>query len=98
MGVPVIGVVPNMVPDWMNENNGIWINNPNILVDVIADFVQNWLEDNISPELYTEMEKTTEKLIKLETFEESVNNVFNDMIQTRLNTFSEQLTKLETIE
>ena len=98
MGVPVIGVVPNMVPDWMNENNGIWINNPNILVDVIADFVQNWLEDNISPELYTEMEKTTEKLIKLETFEGSVNNVFNDMIQTRLNTFSEQLTKLETIE
>lgn len=98
MGVPVIGVVPNMVPDWMNENNGIWINNPNILVDVIADFVQNWLEDNINPELYTEMKKTTEKLIKLETFEENVNNVFNEMIQTRLSTFSEQLTKLETIE
>ena len=98
MGVPVIGVVPNMVPEWMNENNGIWINNPNILVDVIADFVQNWLEDNINPELYTEMEKTSEKLITIEKFEENVNNVFNEMIQTRLNTFSEQLTKLETIE
>lgn len=98
MGVPVIGVVPNMVPDWMNENNGIWINNPNILVDVIADFVQNWLEDNINPELYTEMEKTSDKLITTEKFEENVNNVFNEMIQTRLNTFSEQLTKLETIE
>jgi hypothetical protein len=98
MGVPVIGVVPNMVPDWMNENNGIWINNPNILVDVIADFVQNWLEDNINPELYTEMEKTSDKLITTEKFEENVNNVFDEMIQTRLNTFSEQLTKLETIE
>ena len=98
MGVPVIGVVPNMVPNWMNENNGIWINNPNILVDVIADFVQNWLEDNINPELYTEMEKTSDKLITIEKFEENVNNVFNEMIQTRLNTFSEQLTKLETIE
>lgn len=98
MGIPVIGVVPNMVPEWMNENNGIWINNPNILVDVIADFIQNWLEDNINPELYTEMEKTSEKLITVEKFEENVNNVFNEMIQTRLNTFSEQLTKLETIE
>ena len=98
MGIPVIGVVPNMVPEWMNENNGIWINNPNILVDVIADFVQNWLEDNINPELYNEMEKTSEKLITTEKFEENVNNVFNEMIQTRLNTFSEQLTKLETIE
>jgi hypothetical protein len=98
MGIPVIGIVPNMVPEWMNENNGIWINNPNILVDVIADFVQNWLEDNINPELYNEMEKTSEKLITTEKFEENVNNVFNEMIQTRLNTFSEQLTKLETIE
>lgn len=98
MGIPVIGVVPNMVPEWMNENNGIWINNPNILVDVIADFVQNWLEDNINPELYNEMEKTSEKLITTEKFEENVNNVFNEMIQKRLNTFSEQLTKLETIE
>lgn len=98
MGIPVIGVVPNMVPEWMNENNGIWINNPNILVDVIADFVQNWLEDNINHELYAEMEKTSEKLITAEKFEENVNKVFNEMIQTRLNTFSEQLTKLETIE
>ena len=98
MGIPVIGVVPNMVPEWMNENNGIWINNPNILVDVIADFVQNWLEDNINTELYNEMEKTSEKLISIEKFEEGVNNVFDEMIKTRLNTFSEQLTKLETIE
>jgi hypothetical protein len=82
----------------MNENNGIWINNKNILVDVIADYIQNWLEDNISPELYTEMDKTTESLITNEIFTENVVSTFDKMITTRLNSFEEQLNKLETIE
>jgi hypothetical protein len=98
MGIPVIGVVPNMVPEWMNENNGIWINNQNILVDVIADYVQNWLEDNVSPELYAEMEKTAESLIKEEEFKNTVDNIFNEMVSKRISSFSEQLNKLETIE
>ena len=98
MGIPVVGVVPNMVPTWMNENNGIWINNQNILVDVIADFIQNWLEDNISPELFTEMEKTAENLPAEEQFEKNVVGTFEKMISTRLISFTEQLNKLETIE
>ena len=97
-GIPVIGVVPNMVPEWMNENNGIWINNQNILVDVIADFVQNWLEDNISSELYSEMDKTSESLKTNEDFEGTVNEIFDNMVTKRLTSFTEQLNKLETIE
>ena len=98
MGIPVIGVVPNMVPEWMNENNGIWINNQNILVDVIADYIQNWLEDNISPELYSEMEKTKNNLKTEEDFNTNVVSIFDKMITTRATTFKEQINKLETIE
>jgi hypothetical protein len=87
-----------MVPEWMNENNGIWINNQNILVDVIADFVQNWLEDNISSELYSEMDKTSELLKTNEDFEGTVNEIFDNMVTKRLTSFTEQLNKLETIE
>lgn len=97
-GIPVIGVVPNLIPEWMNENNGIWINNQNILVDVIADFIQNWLEDNINPELATEMQKTVESLLTEEQFNEKVVTVFDKMITKRLETFKEQLNKLETVE
>ena len=46
-GVPVIGRVPNLVPSWINQNNGIWISDENKMVDFTADFIQNWLEDNI---------------------------------------------------
>jgi len=97
-GVPIIGLVPNLTPEWMTEDNGIWINNQNMIVDVIADFVQNWLEDNINPELYTEMEKTIEKYTNQEIFEGNVLTVFNGWLNKRLESFEEQLDKLQTIE
>jgi hypothetical protein len=60
-GIPVVGKTPYMVSDWITEKNGIWVENPLQLVDVIADVAQTWLEDNILVDLYTEGEKTAEK-------------------------------------
>jgi hypothetical protein len=37
-GVPVLGLVPNIIPEWMSEDNGFWINNKTQIVDFIADF------------------------------------------------------------
>ena len=98
MGIPVIGLVPNLVPQWMNEDNGIWINNQNMLVDVIADVIQNWLEDNLNPKLYEEMEKTINEYTEISKFEEDVITTFGDMIETRLKNFEEQLSKFVTVE
>jgi hypothetical protein len=58
MGIPVLGLVPDNVPSWMNEDNGLWVNNKTIIVDVLSDFIQNWLEDNLNPELFFNMDKT----------------------------------------
>lgn len=97
-GVPTIGLVPNMVPEWMNEDNGIWINNQNMVVDVVSDFIQNWLEDNINPELYKNMESSVSKFENKSDFDTNVLTIFDNMISTRIESFSEQLNKLETIE
>jgi len=96
--VPVIGLVPNLTPQWMNENNGIWVNNKNHIVDFLADFLQNWLEDNIKPELIEEMAKTTENISTKEEFEKVSITLFEDYINKRVTSFEEQLTKLETAE
>jgi hypothetical protein len=98
MGIPVIGLVPNLTPEWMNEDNGIWINNQNMLVDVIADFIQNWLEDNINPKLYEEMDVTVNKLSTKEKFDSEVIELFTKMIDTRADSFEAQLSKLEITE
>ena len=97
-GVPCMGIVPRMIPEWMSEDNGLWINNKNEIVDYIADFLQNWLEDNINENLLVEMEKTVEKLTSPETFKQSVINHFEGYLEKRLLSFEEQLNKLQTIE
>lgn len=98
MGIPVIGLVPNLQPDWMNEDNGIWINNQNMVVDVIADFLQNWLEDNISPKLYEDMEKTASEFSSTEKFNSEVITLFDKMLETRMESFESQINKFEIAE
>jgi len=92
--VPVLGLVPNLIPEWMNENNGIWLNNKNQITDFIADFIQNWLEDNIKPELYTNMETTAKKYMNKQKFETEVTELFSSYLNTRADSFEEQLSKI----
>jgi len=96
--VPVLGLVPNVVPEWMSENNGLWINNKTQMVDFIADYLQNWLEDNVNENLFIEMKKTIDSLPTKETFEKEAVSLFEKYISTRRESFEEQLSKLETIE
>jgi len=96
--VPVLGLVPNVVPEWMSENNGLWINNKTQMVDFIADYLQNWLEDNVNENLFIEMKKTIDSLPTKETFEKESVSLFEKYISTRRESFEEQLSKLETIE
>ena len=98
MNIPVIGLVPDIVPTWMNEDNGVWINNKTIVTDVISDFIQNWLEYNINPALYENMKKNIYSLPSKEKFESDVVELFNRLISTRMEGFENQLNKLQTIE
>jgi len=96
--VPVIGLVPNLLPEWMTENNGVWVNNKTHVVDFVADFLQNWLEDNVKPELYDEMLKTVENTSSKKEFEKVTIDLFQKYINTRLDSFEEQLNKFQTVE
>ena len=97
-GVPVIGKIPNLFPHWINEDNGLWLTEETKLTDFTADFIQNWLEDNIKPEIYNEMDKTVSSMSTKEEFEENVTKLFTDYLETRYNSFNEQLTKIKTEE
>ena len=93
--VPVIGKVPYMKPEWMNEDNGIWITDPTLFCDFIADFIQNWLEDNIKPELYENMKKTVENYTDKQEFESNVISLFENYLTVRADSFEAQITKTE---
>ena len=93
--VPVIGKVPNLPPTWMNEDNGIWITDQTLLADVVSDFIQNWLEDNIKPEIYDEMKKTSDQYSDKQKFESTVVSLFDNYLTTRADAFEQQITKTE---
>ncbi len=97
MGIPVLGLVPDHIPTWMNEDNGLWVNNKTIIVDVLSDFIQNWLEDNLNPELFANMERTMESISTMEKFESDTVKLFSRMFELRITSFEDQLSKLETI-
>jgi glycosyltransferase involved in cell wall biosynthesis len=97
MGIPVLGLVPDNIPTWMNEDNGLWVNNKTIIVDVLSDFIQNWLEDNLNPELFVNMDNTMESISTLEKFESDTISLFSKMFEVRITSFEDQLSKLETI-
>jgi hypothetical protein len=94
-GVPVIGKIPNLVPEWMNDNNGIWISDEINLTDYVADFIQNWLEDNINPEIYESMKETIVKYRNKPEFDKNVTSLFDGYLQYRANSFEQQILKTE---
>ena len=97
MGIPVLGLAPDHVPSWMNEDNGLWVNNKTIIVDVLSDFIQNWLEDNLNPELFANMDSTVESISNFEKFQSETLELFGKMFESRIASFEDQLEKIETV-
>jgi hypothetical protein len=97
MGIPVLGLVPDYVPSWMNEDNGLWVNNKTIIVDVLSDYIQNWLEDNLNPELFSNMDLTIESINNFEKFQTETLELFGKMFESRITSFEDQLEKIETV-
>jgi len=94
-GTPVIGKVPNMKPQWLNEENGIWTYENNKIVDIIYEYTQNWLEDNISEELYTKGFETSSKFKDSGKFDSEVITLFNSIIKGRKEMFNNKLNEIE---
>jgi hypothetical protein len=97
MGIPVLGLVPDIAPSWMTEDNGLWLNNKTLIADILSDFIQNWLEDNVNPQIYEQMEKTIVGVSTEQKFEEETLSLFSKIFETRLTSFEDQLSKFETI-
>ena len=93
--VPVIGIIPDLAPEWMNEDNGIWVTDVTLMSDFVADFIQNWLEDNVKPELEFNMKSTVEKYTNKQEFESKILSLFGGYLSDRADSFEQQTSKIE---
>ena len=92
-GVPVIAKTPSLLPSWISENNGIWITESIKLEEFISDFIQNWLEDNISPDLYNQGIETSGRYKNSELFKKSIIDNFTGYMDTRVEIFENEVNK-----
>jgi len=90
-GTPVIGKVPTIKPKWMNDDNGIWFFDKIQTIDIIAEFIQNWLEDNISEKLYEEGLKTSSEYMDQSVFEDKVVDLIESYVTNRIESLESQL-------
>lgn len=81
-GTPVIGKVPNMIPEWLTEDNGIWTYEGHRLPEFAATYLESWLEDAIPSELLDAM-KPIEDKYKKEDQDKRVIEVFKGYIAKR---------------
>lgn len=82
-GNVLIGKIPNDVPEWMTEDNGIWFNNINDVPDILARVIKAWVNDAVPEEITEAMEKTNERYTYTE-FQKSVIGFGEKMIADRI--------------
>jgi hypothetical protein len=94
--VPVLGKVPNMVPEWMEDKNGLWTHDLNAIPDILANYVQAWLEDASPEELYEKMGEMTQKYTD-EQQKQKIEEVYSTLMNNRVNEFNEKLESLTLV-
>jgi hypothetical protein len=92
-GTPVIGVLPIMRPEWLTKENGIWAQDESTIVETIANFMKNWLEDALPEELYTSMENVADTYT-IEKENESVIKYFETLITEKSTEMEASINKL----
>jgi len=91
-GNVVIGKAPDLMNNWINDKNGIWVDNINSIPDLLAKFIQAWLEDGAPQEIYDAMEETVKNFTP-ELQKEKIKEVYDTLTSERLEEFKTTLEK-----
>ena len=93
---PVVGTLPILKPDWMTNENGVWVFDESKLVEVVSTFVKNWLEDSVPENLYTQMSETV-KSNSPEKEKEMVLSYFSELVTEKITELENALNKLTPV-
>ena len=89
----VVGKVPEHMPEWMGDenglfNNGVWTFDINVIPDILSKVLGSWMQDKVPNELYTNMEEL-DKMYTYEEYQKNVDKIFKEYIDNRINEFEE---------
>jgi len=88
--VPVIGKVPNIIPEWMTDDNGVWVYDENQIPEILSSFIKNWLDDTLPENLTNVLDSVNDKYTE-DNFDKNTLEVFEHL-------FNKKVSKLEKIK
>lgn len=91
-----IGVVPEIKHDYINDNNGYWTYDKYSLPALIAKALGEFLEDEIKPSLFTEMEKTASSYDEDKTSLQ-LEFIYKSYVDKRIGSFEKLLEDNKTL-
>jgi len=104
-GTPVIGKIPNMVPEWMEstnedgnitlKNNGVWTNTTLNIPELIGTYMKVWFEDSVPQDLLDGMNETN-GTYSTDKQRVAIEKVYGTLVSNRRNEFSAMITPKET--
>lgn len=90
-GNVVIGKIPETIPEWMQDeegiiNNGFWVYDKNSLPDALSNVLTMWMNDAIPQELTDSAEKTNKKYTQKQ-WNENVTSMMKELVDDRIAEF-----------
>lgn len=87
----VIGKIPETIPEWMQDeegiiNNGFWTYNREAIPDVLAKVIASWMQDEIPSELTDSVDETVKKYTRKE-WDVKLTNFIKGAVNERINEF-----------
>lgn len=89
-GLPVIGLVPDMIPEWLTQENGIWVNTILDLPMAIEQFLNSWVEFQDDVNVLGDQEDVSKKYNKNEQIK-ALGEMFVNVDGKRIEKFEKML-------
>ena len=96
----VIGKVPEILPEWMVDENGnaldnaVWYNSIDDIADILATVIGSWMRDEIPEKLMDGISETAKKYTYGE-WKENVEKYINGIMESRKTEFTAFKNKIE---
>ena len=95
--VPVVGKIPDIEPDWLNEN-GMWTYDSTKIVEILGTYILAWLEGVELKSEVTDKMKETLLPYDSEITKNNINSIFNSFKNKRIDAINTALEKLKQEE
>jgi hypothetical protein len=90
----LIGKVPDMIPEWMTNEDGalndcgVWTYDVNLIPELLANVIGAWMQDNIPEQLTSSMDYVN-TLYTVDKWNENVDNTIKNIVDEQIKSFEQ---------